>query len=369
MFHHRTPSRLRFTILCTLLALAGTGVREASAATIQQVQSGTAVNSANGTLTVTLSSIDPAKSFLIFETTSSSNRPVGFTVRGRIASATTIEFERVTNGVAPEPSPINIQWYVATFGSGVKVQRGEVTQSATIVNVPITAVASLSQAFVLWSKTPAAADPGWGSDDQVLADLTSTTNLPVRANVVNAAHIVSWQVVEFTNAADINVQRGTITTMTGTTTSVTATLSQAVDTSKTFVLAGWQTSGAGPDIGARMLRTRLINPTTITIDRSISGSPDDITEIAWQAIELKDGSFVCGGNASFAAGVASATVPILPAINTKRAIAFGSGQGPRARARAARPTSGTTSSASVRLRRVLARRSVPPPRRRPGWAR
>ncbi|MEO7118157.1 MAG: hypothetical protein ABIZ34_04210, partial [Candidatus Limnocylindrales bacterium] len=210
----------RLTAICALLALSGTSVREAAAATIQQVQSGTAVNSANGTQTITISSIDPTKSFLIFQAASDSNRPAGSTVRGRLASATTIEFERVTNGVAPEPAPINIQWYVATFGSGVKVQRGEVAQSATIVNVPITAVASLSQAFVLWSKTAAAADPDWDGDDQVLADLTSTTNLQVRANVLNAAHIVSWQVVEFTNAADINVQRGTITTMTGTTTSV-----------------------------------------------------------------------------------------------------------------------------------------------------
>ena len=31
------------------------------------------------------------------------------------------------DGVAPEPAPINIQWYVVTFGSGVKVQRGEIT--------------------------------------------------------------------------------------------------------------------------------------------------------------------------------------------------------------------------------------------------
>ncbi|MEO8521297.1 MAG: hypothetical protein ABI603_08040, partial [Acidobacteriota bacterium] len=325
MFHHRTTSRLRFAIVCALMALAGPSVREASAATLQQVQSGTAVNSANGIQTITISSIDPTKSFLIFEAASDSNRPVGSTVRGRLASATTIEFERVTNGVAPEPAPINIQWYVATFGSGVKVQRGEVAQSATSINVPITAVASLSQAFVLWSKTPVATDNEWGNDDQVLADLTSTTNLQVRANVLNAAHIVSWQVVEFTNAADINVQRGTITTMTGATTSVTATLSPAVNTARTFVLAGWQSSGSGGDIGSRMLRARLTNATTITIDRSISGSPDDIEEIVWQAVELKDGSTVYGGNASVAAGQSTA-IAGLPFFDTRRAVAFGSSQ-------------------------------------------
>ena len=102
------------------------------------MQSGTAVNTANGTQTITISSIDITKSFLIFQVRSSGDRPVNSTVRGRIASATTIQFERSTNEGAP--LAINIQWYVATFGSGVSVQRGEAMMNALTVNVPVTAV-------------------------------------------------------------------------------------------------------------------------------------------------------------------------------------------------------------------------------------
>ncbi len=316
-------TRISRALLVCLVAWSLTSAQEASAATVQQVQSGTAVSSANGIQTIAISSIDPTKSFLIFETRSDSNRPVGSTVRGRLASATTLEFERVTNGAAPEPAPINIQWYVVTFGAGVKVQRGEAVQSSPTINVAITAVASLSQAFVLWSKTPFSSDSEWGSDDHSLAELTSTTNLQLRADAANANMIVSWQVVEFTDAADINVQKGSITSMTGTTTSVTAALSP-VDVSKTFVLVGWRTSGGGTTIGTRMLRARLTNSTTVTIDRSVSG--DDITEIVWQAIELKDASTVLGGTTNFPAGTSTAAVSLPSMMNARRAVAFGSAQ-------------------------------------------
>ena len=309
---------LVFTVL-----LAGAPVEEASAAICQQVQSGTAVNNANGIQTITISSIDTTKSILIFQARSNSNRPVGSEVRGRLASATTIQFERATDEATP--AAINLQWYVATFGSGVTVQRGETAQSGTTTNQAITAVAALNRAFVLWSKTPAAADAGWGADDSVLGELTSTTNLQFRANAANAAHIIAWQVVEFTNAADINVQKGS-TTMTGATTSVSATIA-AVNVSKTFILAGVRTTdGSGPDIGAKMIRAELTDATTITFDRSV-GSTSDVTEIAWQAVELKDASIVWSGTASFAAGVSVATAIPITTVNTRRAVAFISTQG------------------------------------------
>ena len=295
----------------------------AEAAVVQQVQSGTAVNNANGVQTITISAVDTSKSFLIFQARSSGDRPVNSLLRGRLASATTIQFERVTNEGAP--LAINIQWYVATFGSGVTVQRGESTLSATTVNVPITAVSSMNQAFVLWSMTSADTANEHGNDDTIAGDLTTTTNLQFRTTGV-ANHIVSWQVVQFTNAADINVQRGSVTTMTGATVSTTATLPVAVDVSRTFVLAAVRTDGGGPDMGSRVVRAQLTNSTTITFDRGSAGSPDNMTEISWQAVELRDGSTVQRGSASFAAGAAQTTATLVTRVNTTRAIAFASGQ-------------------------------------------
>lgn len=295
----------------------------ASAAILQQVQSGTATNNAAGTQTITISSIDPAKSFLVFSVRSAGDRPVNSTVRGRIASATTIQFDRSTNEGAP--LAVTIQWYVATFGTGVSVQRGEATMNQLTVNVPITAVGAMNRAFVIWSMTPNATENEVGSDDIIAGDLTSTTNLQFRTND-GSGHLVSWQVIEFTNAADINVQRGTVATLTGATLSATATLPSPVDMNRTFILTGARTDGAGNDIGARVLRAQLTNATTITFDRGASGTPDNFTEVSWQAVELRDGSFVNRGNANFAAGVTTATANFPGTVNTTRAIAFGTVQ-------------------------------------------
>ncbi len=285
------------------------------------------MSTSNGTVTVSITSVDTTKSFLIFQTRHNSNRPPGSEIRGRIATPTSLEFVRVTDGVTPEPVTITIHWYVVSFSSGVKVQRGAIaSQNATTLNVTLpTPVAAVNQAFVTWSKTPAASDVIYDNNDPILGELTSTTNLQFRVNAANASHIIWWQVIEFTNPADITVQKGSVTTMTGTTTSVTATLSPPVDVTRTFVLVGYRTAGTGADVGSRMLRAQLTDSTTITIDRSISGSPDDITEIVWQAVELKDGSRVRQGSENFPTGVAQRIVPIT-SIDLNRSVAFASVQ-------------------------------------------
>ena len=249
------------------------------AATVRSLQSGTATSSANGTLTVTIAAVDTTKAALFFETRHNSNRPVASTVRGKLSSSTTIDFVRVTNE-APAAS-IVIQWYVVEWASGVSVQRGETTQSATTVNVTISAVTAVAQSFVTWSKTPVSTDNQWGSDDFIVAELTSTTNLQIRSSALNASHTIAWQVVAYSASADINVQKGSISTMTGTTTSVTATLSPAVNTGHTFVLVGARNGGAGDEIGPKLVRARLTNSTTVTIDRSVTGKTSTSLLDAW----------------------------------------------------------------------------------------
>ena len=312
----------RLSVLWLVVAAWGVSIPAADAAIAQLVQSGTAASTANGITTVTISAIDPAKSVLFFSTRHDGNRPVSSQLRGRLASSTTLEFERVTNE-APVAT-INIQWYVVTFGSGVNVQRGEADFTDTTIDVPITPVAALSQAFVLWSKTANAGDNAWGSDDPVVGELTTTSNLEFRT-IQASGHRVAWQVVEFTNAADINVQKGT-TSLTGGALSATITLGTPVNVDKTFVLAGYTTAGAGNDIGPKVLRAQLTSSTTITLDRAVAGTNEDMPDIVWQAIELKDDSSVVRGSANFPAGT-SEVVVTLPQTNTTRAVAFGSVQG------------------------------------------
>ncbi len=263
------------------------------------VQSGTAVSSANGTLTVAIPTlVVTARSFLIFNTRHNSNRPVGSMIRGRIASTNTLEFARVTNEGAPVP--ISIQWYVVEFPSGVNVQRGSVNQTGTSINVPLaTPVASLTQAFVTWSKTPQNNDDDYKREQPILGELTATSNLQFRVDRADANHTIWWQVIEFTNAADILVQKGSTTALNnGGVLSTDETLGTPVDVTKTFVLAGYITPHGGSDVGERMIRAQLIDPTTIRIDRSVGG--DRITEIAWQAVTLNS-STVQHGTQNFPA--------------------------------------------------------------------
>ena len=305
--------------------------RNVYAATAEQVQSGTATNAAAGVQTITISGIDPATSALFFETRHNSNRPVGSVLRGRIPTScanpcTTIEFERITN--ESPVSSISIQWYVVTFESGVRVQRGEVTLDAGTKNVtvPLT-LSAVNRAFVTWSKTAAAADSTWDGNDYALAEITSTTNLQFRTDSA-ASHVAAWQIVEFTDPNDIAVQKGTLA-MSNAQTSVTATLSPAVDVNKTFVLAGLRQSASGAaNIGSMLLRAQLTNSTTITIDRNTVGAPAvAITEIVWQAVEFKDKTIVLNGTTNFGTGTGQVTVPMDPYLNVSKAIAFGSVQG------------------------------------------
>ncbi|MGH2570390.1 MAG: FlgD immunoglobulin-like domain containing protein [bacterium] len=302
--------------------LAATLLHEAQAATIQGVQSGTATSSANGVVTVPIAAVNPAKSFLMFGTRHADNRPPASMVRGRIASATTLEFGRTTS--ATDTTTIAVRWYVVEYAAGVSVQRGAIGQVAATTNVTLpTPVAALDQAFVTWSKTPASSNTDFNALQPILAELTSTTNLQIRAGSGAPGHTIWWQVIEFTDPDDIEVRKGSITTMGTSISSVTATLSPPMDPSRTFVLVGYTTTIGGPDIGKRMLRAVLTDSATVTIDRNVTGNA--ISDIVWQAVELSDGSFVQGGSENIASGTAQKTIGIT-SVNSSRAVPFASVQ-------------------------------------------
>lgn len=296
-----------------------------SAGTWPWVQTGTASvpsNGATNTVTVPISSVTTSKAFLIFQTRHSGDRPVSSQVRGRIASPTSLEFVRVSDEGAPG-SPIDVRWSVVEHPR-VNVQRGQTTLANSTTNQAITPVAALNQAFVTWSKTSMATDVIYSENDPSLAELTTTSNLQFRHSPPDSGgHVAWWQVIEFTNPADVNVQKGT-TSLIGAATSTTAGLGTPVNVNKTFVLASYLSPDGSDDVGAKMLRATLTDSTTITFDRAVSNG-SDIPEIAWQAIELKDTSTVQGGSQSFAPGTAQRTTPISSVV-TNRSVAFASVQ-------------------------------------------
>jgi hypothetical protein len=142
------------------------------------------------------------------------------------------------------------------------------------------------------------------------------------APVAASPHTIWWEVVAFSAASEIKVQRGT-TSMAAGVTSATVSLPISVDREHAFSLVSFTGSGTGPDFGAQALQAQLTNSTTLTIQRSDPGDADPVEDITWQVIDLKDGSRVRSGSASFAAGTATATATLDP-VDTTRATAFAS---------------------------------------------
>lgn len=284
------------------------------------VQTGTATSSGSGIVTVSIQQIDMSKSFLIFQTRSNLPRPVVSEIRGRIASASSLEFERVTN----EASTVTIRYYVITYASGVAVQRGSTVLDAIAKNVSITPVASVAQAFVLHSKTPGAGDNIWDTNDPFIGELTAADNLQFRISSA-PSHTVWWEVVEFTDPLMINVQKGS-SSLTGLTLTTTSNLASSVDLTKSFVLSSFITNGIGnPDIGSNLIQAQFGGANSVIMTRDISGTPDNLAEVFFQAVKLNDGSIVQSGSVHFNLGELQKTVSINE-VDVTRSAAFASVQ-------------------------------------------
>jgi hypothetical protein len=159
-------------------------------ATVKSVQTGTVSIPSAGTLSKTITSVDPTKAFLQFSVSSNSNVPGGSTVRGRIAGASSLEFVRVTNEVSP--AAISVRYHVVEYLCGVTVQRGSVNQTTRTTNVSINPVPATDRAFLTWSKTGNPAETDWGPGHQTTGELTSTSRLQFRTQGTPVGGVANW---------------------------------------------------------------------------------------------------------------------------------------------------------------------------------
>jgi hypothetical protein len=157
--------------------------------------------------TVTVSSVDTTKSFLIASWTTNGDGIGANFVRGRITSPTQLTFDRGATGRA-----LNLTWFLVTLTDGSAVQSGNSSFSTatTQVNVSSLAPVTLSRSVAFLSgfqrggSTPFAGlspsdNPGVG---WFTADLTSTTNLRLtRGTTQSATAEAAWFVVEFAQGA------------------------------------------------------------------------------------------------------------------------------------------------------------------------
>ena len=275
---------------------------------LDDVQKGTAtIAGGSSSTTATITAVDPTKAFLVFSVRGSGDRPADTFVSGRLASATTVVFDRF------DPTgTMSIEWSVVEFISGVTVQRGTTTMSSTTVNVPISAV-DLGRSFPITTIHNDGSNAT--ADDFVRAELTGTTNLQLSSNDSGFNPTVEWQVVTYNDAV---VQSGTVS-FGAADASRTAAVT-AVDTSKSWLTYTLQSqTGTSTNLGQKHVRGLVQDPTTLAFDRSDTGQTMDLT---WYLVEFTDSAEVQHASVAFGASDAQQDVTIT-AVDPERSVAVG----------------------------------------------
>jgi len=211
--------------------------------------------------------------------------------------ATGVHCKRDQAGTDTGNGTVTIHYTVATFSSGVTVQRGTVDTNVTNpAQIPITAV-DPTTSFVLVGGG-ATAGGGWGTNEFTRATLQGASTLEIAQSAQGS--FVAWQVVTMAGAS---VTRGT--------TSLATTDTQSVVTvpntpSGSLLLASYESDNAGSIAAASlMLQSSISSPTTLTFQRGLGGSN---MSVSWELVAMPFA--VHSGVASFAAGVATTSVPV-----------------------------------------------------------
>ena len=213
------------------------------------------------------------------------------------AAGITCSKNNVGTDFASSNGTITVRWSVATFTSGVTVQRGLASTSTANPSTVTLASVNPAESFVVLGGMYNGGT-GWGNNEFVRASLVNATTLDIRTNSIGTD--VPWQVVSMIGA---NVQRGTASLASGDT---VATVAIPTAPSGTVPLASYTTDNAsGIAAAALMLQTSLSDANTLEFRRSAGGSALDVS---WEVVSLPFATI--SGTASFAAGVASQSSPI-----------------------------------------------------------
>ncbi len=279
------------------------------------VQKGQHISNADGPTTIPITAVDPAKSFLVFSASSNSNEPDDTIVMGELASSTSIEFTRNSDG-AP-PNDIVVEWSVVEYDCGVAVQRGRASATAgAVVDVPISSV-DTSSSFALLSSSAVAGETVFDGDQMRTVELADSATLRVTSSTAIPSGVdLAWQVVTF-DAGDASTQQLSAT-LTSTESTTTVALPTTVDPRSTAVFASVRWAGTGNDIGDRAVRARLIDGDNVEITRSIA---NDQVDVVIQVVEFTDGTTVRHGIVDFDPAETIEIVTI-PPIQTSRSTAF-----------------------------------------------
>lgn len=292
---------------------ANNDVDAAVVSPIDRVQSGSAVLGTNAAVVdVAISSVDPDRSILLFSAAYNNATPSTAAITGQLVSSESIRFEREGNGNAA-----SIGWYVASFASGVQVQRGTLSLMSS-QNVPLTLPADPAKSFPIISVRKAGG--AFGSNDLVTARLTGSNTLRLDGVVNVEPPEVVWQVVSFDAAM---VQSGGAAFTDGT--SLVEESIQPVSQASTWLLA---THRAGvffgvPEEPSRDLLVRGLVSATDRV-RFLREGDNGAVEAAWCTVSFDNGTEVRTGTANLTVGQATASVPLV-GLDMSRSVATTAG--------------------------------------------
>jgi len=256
------------------------------------------------------------KAFVTFSASFSDANPDFSQISGQILDATTIRFQRDKSVGAPA---ITIEWYVAEFNRGVTVQRNSTTMTANTVNVPISSVA-LAKSFPI--VTYRKSGTSYGSDDFLKAKITTSTNLQLSLfNITVFDGVAEWQVIEYTDAS---VQTGDVTFNPGPSppsdSSKTVTI-PTVDETKAWLLFTYTSdNGTLTQMGQKMVRGLIMNPTTLVFDRNLTFVTLILT---WYLVVFTDTTSVQSWRVYFATGQTQKDISISCIDPTKTIVTAG----------------------------------------------
>jgi signal peptidase I len=293
------------------------GTQECFDPQLGSVQTGSTIHAVDGAVTVAIDAVDPTGAFVLTSLRSNAVDPVDATVQVRLVNGgTEIELLRMTD--APVPPPVTVSWSVVEYTCGVSVQRGVTNgNGSTALDISIDA-APAAQRFAIMSTVDVASATSFGGDDLVVAEVTSDTNLRLRsASPLSAGRSFAWQIVTFDDPGDISVQHLTAQLDAGDL-ATSVVLSDPVDASTTFLIAGATSPGDGADIGARAVRAHLSSSTSVEVSRQVTG---EALDVALQVVTLRDGSSVRHGTVDFDAGQPARTATF-PAVDAARSTAM-----------------------------------------------
>lgn len=191
---------------------------------------------------------------------------------------------------------INVKYNIATFASGVSVQRGIAnTNAASTQTVALTAIDPTSSFVVMGGGFNGGT--GWGNNEFVSARILDSTSLEVATSFAGSQ--AAWQVVTMTGAS---VTRGS-TSLSSAQTAASVTI-PAVASGSMLLASYTSDNSTGIAAGALMVQSQL-QTSSLSFTRVLGGSN---ISIDWEVVSLPFATHL--GVSSFNAGDANASASV-----------------------------------------------------------